>query len=140
MLRAAARQHLLPARRSASLSLLPSPRPLDHQGQKVSNGRVLTTELSGTRHFMAISGSRNDDSSLALHQSHLKPDKREDVGDGVIPATDPSPIGSHEQKHEHAVISAFDLFSIGGAFATQPSIAHSGIGQTMSDDVLGSWA
>ncbi|KAM5532897.1 hypothetical protein V8D89_013449 [Ganoderma adspersum] len=118
MLRATTRKHLLPAPRSASL--LPPLRPLAHQGHRRSNGRVLTTEFSGNRHFMATSGRRNDDTSVGVHRSHLNRDKGKEVDDGVIPATESSPIGSHEQKHEHAVISAFDLFSIG----VGPSSSH----------------
>ncbi|KAI1796566.1 L-serine ammonia-lyase [Ganoderma leucocontextum] len=120
MLAATARKHLLPARCSASLLALP--RPLARQGQRGSNGRVLTaafTDCSGNRHFMATSGQRNDDTSADV-SPRQKRDKGEEVDDGVIPASESSPIGSHEQKHEHAVISAFDLFSIG----VGPSSSH----------------
>ncbi|PIL25042.1 hypothetical protein GSI_12930 [Ganoderma sinense ZZ0214-1] len=69
---------------------------------------------------MATSERRNDDTGIAVNRSHLKQDKGEEANDGVIPASESSPIGSHEHKHEHAVISAFDLFSIG----VGPSSSH----------------
>ena len=52
---------------------------------------------------------RNDD-----QESGTVLRRAEENDDGAVPADEPSGIGSHERRHEHAVISAFDLFSIGG--------------------------
>ena len=141
MFAATTRKHLLPTRCPAGLLALP--RPLVRQGQGDPNGRVSTAEFSAHRHFVSTSWRRNGDASVDMSRSHLKRDKGEEAEDGLIPASESSRIGSHEQKHEHAVISAFDLFSIGGAFARPASdvlsIAYTRIGQTQSNVVLDSW-
>ena len=62
----------------------------------------------GTRCYASTLKRRGDESDEAA--------KRPEEEDGdAIPAEELTTVGSHEHEHEHAVISTFDLFSIGGA-------------------------
>ena len=68
--------------------------------------------IAGTRSFAASATSRDDGGANAASRRPA-----EDEGDqSAIPADELTSVGSHEKAHEHAVISTFDLFSIGGAF------------------------
>ncbi|KAI0629197.1 L-serine ammonia-lyase [Trametes polyzona] len=71
--------------------------------------------ISGTRHI-AASAARRDDGANAVNQ---RPSEDDENGD-AIPAEELNTVGSHEREHEHAVISTFDLFSIG----VGPSSSH----------------
>ncbi|KAI0652831.1 L-serine ammonia-lyase [Cubamyces menziesii] len=67
----------------------------------------------GTRCYASTLKRRGDESDEAA--------KRPEEEDGdAIPAEELTTVGSHEHEHEHAVISTFDLFSIG----VGPSSSH----------------
>ena len=115
MLPATARKHLLPTRRAVALRT-PS-RPSTQLAQKRPLAHVqFAQRSSGDRYFGSTARRRLDDNTSSSRRSQ---DDREEgeQEDGVMAADEPASIGSHEQKHEHAVISAFDLFSIGGMSA-----------------------
>ncbi|KAH9852088.1 L-serine ammonia-lyase [Lenzites betulinus] len=71
--------------------------------------------IAGTRSFAASAASLDDSGANAVSR---RPADEED-GD-AIPADELTSVGSHEKEHEHAVISTFDLFSIG----VGPSSSH----------------
>ncbi|KAI0372786.1 L-serine ammonia-lyase [Pilatotrama ljubarskyi] len=70
--------------------------------------------ISGARHLAFSSVRRNDDPNTVSRRPC------EDEDSDAIPAEELNSVGAHEQQHEHAVISAFDLFSIG----VGPSSSH----------------
>ncbi|TFK91713.1 L-serine ammonia-lyase [Polyporus arcularius HHB13444] len=105
----AARKQLAPTRRSLVSHL--STRSLILRAQVRPTRHVQAAAgCAGKRTFVATAGRRNDPSIEATRH----PSEEDE------PAEEPSSIGAHEQKHEHAVISAFDLFSIG----VGPSSSH----------------
>ncbi len=111
------RLHLLRARRVVGSKLPAAARPpLCSSGLTFGRASVGET-IASTRHFVASATRREDD---------RRP--REDVDGDVIPAEELTSVGSHEQQHEHAVISTFDLFSIGGMFAIRVTIPKARIG------------
>ncbi|KAJ8482445.1 hypothetical protein ONZ51_g5360 [Trametes cubensis] len=67
----------------------------------------------GTRCYASTLKRRGDESDEAAKHPE------EEDGD-AIPAEELTTVGSHEHEHEHAVISTFDLFSIG----VGPSSSH----------------
>ncbi|KAI0349652.1 L-serine ammonia-lyase [Trametes cingulata] len=80
-----------------------------------SSGRVsVGGKIAGTRHLTSSSARRNDDPNAVSRRPS------EDEDRDAIPAEELNSVGAHEQQHEHAVISAFDLFSIG----VGPSSSH----------------
>ncbi|KAH9888904.1 L-serine ammonia-lyase [Cubamyces lactineus] len=103
----------LPHARRVVASHLPL-RPLAVRPPAASRTRVSPGgTISGTRHYASTLKRRKDDSDAAA--------KRPGEEDGdAIPAEDLTTVGSHEHEHEHAVISTFDLFSIG----VGPSSSH----------------
>ena len=109
---AAARKHLAPSRRAVAVQAF-SARSLPARSQRFSAGGVLPAANRGVaRGFTTTPGRKNEGSDVVGR----KPDEEErGEEDGVIPAEELTTVGAHEKEHEHAVISAFDLFSIGGA-------------------------
>ncbi|KAI0641877.1 L-serine ammonia-lyase [Trametes meyenii] len=115
---AATRIRFLHARRAVA-SHLP-PRPPTFSLSSSSYGRASTgTTTAGTRHFVSTALKCTDDPSAAVSRRPNQ-DSNEDADADAIPAEALTSVGAHEQQHEHAVISTFDLFSIG----VGPSSSH----------------
>ncbi|KAI0675459.1 L-serine ammonia-lyase [Trametes maxima] len=117
---AATRIRFLHARRAVASHL--SPRPPALHPSSSSYGRTFTgATTAGTRHFASTALTRTDDPAAAVSR-RPNPDSDPDFNKDAdaIPAEALTSVGAHEQQHEHAVISTFDLFSIG----VGPSSSH----------------
>ena len=127
MLSATGRKHLLPTRRAVALRT-PS-RSSTQLAQKRPLAHVQSAQRSsGNRYFGTTTRRRLDDNTSSSRRSQDDREEGEQEDGGVMAADEPASIGSHEQKHEHAVISAFDLFSIGGMSAVPVPITRVAIG------------
>ncbi|KAI0741465.1 L-serine ammonia-lyase [Daedaleopsis nitida] len=113
---AAAIKQIAPTRRAAAVHLPARPLARHTHGRPI--GRVLaTTSTAGKRHFAVSAGRRNE---LPPGVPRRADENSEWDGDDAIPAEESNSMGTRELEHEHAVISAFDLFSIG----VGPSSSH----------------
>ncbi|RPD64319.1 L-serine ammonia-lyase [Lentinus tigrinus ALCF2SS1-7] len=108
----AARKQLAPTRRALAFHL--STHPLTHQAQARFVRHVQpATIYTGKRTFVATARRRNDATAEAVRRPN-------EEDEDAIPAEELNIVGAHEREHEHAVISTFDLFSIG----VGPSSSH----------------
>ncbi|KAI0763766.1 L-serine ammonia-lyase [Trametes elegans] len=82
--------------------------------------RLVGAGAAGTRTFISSAARRDDDANAVSRRPNEDKDEDEGAHEDAIPAEDLTSVGAHEQQHEHAVISAFDLFSIG----VGPSSSH----------------
>ncbi|EIW58703.1 L-serine ammonia-lyase [Trametes versicolor FP-101664 SS1] len=113
----ATRLRVLRARRAtvAAVASNSSARQTSSYGPRLASGRaVFGGKIVGTRHFASSATRREEDPNAVLERL------RKDEDGDAIPAEELTSVGSHEQQHEHAVISTFDLFSIG----VGPSSSH----------------
>ncbi|OSD03016.1 L-serine ammonia-lyase [Trametes coccinea BRFM310] len=119
MLSATRTRACLPHARRVVASHLPL-RPHPFRAPTADSGRAGTgARTAGTRCF-ASTPRRRDDAEPKDVAKRPKREEEEDEDEDAIPAEDLNSVGSHEQQHEHAVISTFDLFSIG----VGPSSSH----------------
>ena len=98
-------------------------RPLPFRPAVTDSGRAGTgAHTAGARCF-ASTPRRRDDADAKEAAKRPKREKEEGKDEeehkDAIPAEELNSVGSHEQQHEHAVISTFDLFSIGGMLVTR---------------------
>ncbi|KAI0716020.1 L-serine ammonia-lyase [Cerioporus squamosus] len=108
----AARRQFAPTRRALASHLPVRSVTLQAQARPIRHVQVAAGP-AGKRTFVATAGRKND--------ATIEPTRRpSEEDDDATPAEEAGSIGTHEQKHEHAVISAFDLFSIG----VGPSSSH----------------
>lgn len=118
MLAATARRRITPTRRAVAVQpqAVSSTRPLPTVGRipRPSAARVLLPAATrvAARTFSSTARTGKDDGAAAV--AKRRPEDEEGAED-AIPAEELTSVGAHEKEHEHAVISAFDLFSIGGA-------------------------
>ncbi|KAI8996358.1 L-serine ammonia-lyase [Trametes punicea] len=91
-------------------------RPTPFRIAAASSGGISAGATTAGARCFTSSQRRDDSSSNAL----VKRPRREEEDNDAIPAEELNSVGAHEQQHEHAVISTFDLFSIG----VGPSSSH----------------
>lgn len=121
----ATRLRVLRARRATVAAVASNSfvRQTSFNGPRLASGRVVFGEkIVGTRHFASSATRREEDPNAVLERL------RKDEDGDAIPAEELTSVGSHEQQHEHAVISTFDLFSIGGMFTICVTIPTARIG------------
>ncbi|TBU49232.1 L-serine ammonia-lyase [Dichomitus squalens] len=119
MLSATTRKHFLLTRRVVALHV-PN-LSFTQAGRRRAKERVQTREhCPGSRYFATTARQRIEATSLPSSRGREDDREHEEQEDAVMAADESASIGSHEQRHEHAVISAFDLFSIG----VGPSSSH----------------
>lgn len=98
-----------------------------------SRGRVLTSFLAkisclnsclvssgGRRSINAPKGARGFSQSVSRYSLHVAAGtdpKKDENGRGLVASGDAAVGGEEKVGPEHAVISTFDLFSIGGVFS-----------------------
>ncbi|KAI0731246.1 L-serine ammonia-lyase [Earliella scabrosa] len=110
---ALARRQLASTRRAVPVSV--AARSQSGRSRSTATGRVATAvDTAGRRHIASTAGRRDDAVTRRTNQ------EGDTDGDGAMPAEELSSVGVYEREHEHAVISAFDLFSIG----VGPSSSH----------------
>ncbi|KAH9935870.1 L-serine ammonia-lyase [Epithele typhae] len=119
MLAAVARKQAAPTRLAVAVqasATCPPLRAFPSRHQPVKAARF-PTRPTALRAFATSAQRRTDGPNSAA-----RPPKESDATDesDAIPAEDMMSVGAHEKEHEHAVISAFDLFSIG----VGPSSSH----------------
>ncbi|KAI9064171.1 hypothetical protein FKP32DRAFT_1591591 [Trametes sanguinea] len=123
MLSATRTRACLPHARRVVASHLPL-RPLPFRPAVIDSGRSGTgAHTAGARCFASTPRRRDDaDAKEAAKRPEREKEegKDEEEHEDAIPAEELNSVGSHEQQHEHAVISTFDLFSIG----VGPSSSH----------------
>lgn len=115
---AVAKKHLAPTRRAVAA----------HVATRPASVRCVQSRLAG-RVQAAASSSEKRHFATTVTRRYAGPSgvpRRADEGEGeVLAAEELNSVGGYEREHEHAVISAFDLFSIGGA---SPLIRAAGLG------------
>ena len=134
---ARATKQVAPARRVAATVavLTPSfvrPLPSSPHVPRPPSGRAEGSAARIVARSFSSTAGRKVDEATSTTAAERTPDADTDAGaDGAIPAEELTSVGSHEKEHEHAVISAFDLFSIGGGHARLASL-RAGVLQSLT--------
>ncbi|KAI0793973.1 L-serine ammonia-lyase [Fomes fomentarius] len=109
---AVAKKHLASTRRAVAAHV--ATRPSIRWVQSRPAGRVQAAASISEKRYFTTTVTRRDEGPSEVP-------RRADEGEGeVLPAEELNSVGGYEREHEHAVISAFDLFSIG----VGPSSSH----------------
>lgn len=117
----AARKQLALTRRTLAYHI-PS-RSLTYQAQVRPARHVRQVASSPAKRTFVATAGRGKEASTDREVPQHPNEEDEDA----IPAEELNSVGTHEQKHEHAVISAFDLFSIGGASSATLTFGQMGL-------------
>ncbi|PCH44415.1 L-serine ammonia-lyase [Wolfiporia cocos MD-104 SS10] len=98
--------------------------------------RCVQTRWSPHEHKLHRSISISSPSWYALNTAARKGLEEDEPGSDAVPAEEPRDVGVQQQEAEHAVISAFDLFSIGVGPSSSHTVGPMRAGKIFINDLV----